>query len=262
MTQDRYDYVIVGAGLAGASAVEGIRQHDKQGSILLAGAEPQRPYNRPPLSKQLWTGKETLEKIFIHGAEFYERERVDLALATQIDAVDAGAREIRDRQGRRYRYGKLLLATGGSPRRLPIPGGGLDGLSYFRTYDDYVQPGAPPRRRRRPSSSAGASSVRRSPPRSTCPVSRSAWSSPDHTSSTGCFRSRSPAHYSPVSPSAGFRFSPATGPCRSPAAACTSSSAPKRVGGYALISPSPGSGSRPTSRSRRRPACKPATGSS
>ncbi len=139
MTLDHYDYVIVGAGLAGVSAVEGIRQRDNQGSILLAGAEPQRPYNRPPLSKQLWTGKETLEKIFIHSAEFYGRERVELALATQIDAVDAGAREIRDRQGRRYRYGKLLLATGGSPRRLPIPGGGLDGLSYFRTYDDYVQ---------------------------------------------------------------------------------------------------------------------------
>lgn len=139
MTEDRYDYVIVGAGLAGASAVEGIRQHDSQGSILLVGAERQRPYHRPPLSKQLWTGKDTIDKIFVHDAEFYDRERAALLLDTHIVAADAGAREIRDRQGRRYRYGRLLLATGGSPRRLPIPGGDLEGLSYLRTYDDYVQ---------------------------------------------------------------------------------------------------------------------------
>jgi len=139
MTQDRYDYIIVGAGLAGASAVEGIRQRDPLGSILLSGAEPQLPYNRPPLSKQLWSGKETLDAIFVHDAGFYARQRVELALDAQVAALDASAREIRDRRGRRYRYGKLLLATGGSPRRLPIPGGDLEGISYFRTYEDYVR---------------------------------------------------------------------------------------------------------------------------
>ena len=63
MAEQRYDYIIGGAGLAGASAVEGIREQDTRGTILLAGADPQRPYNRPPLSKGLWTGKEKLDTI-------------------------------------------------------------------------------------------------------------------------------------------------------------------------------------------------------
>lgn len=139
MTQERYEYIIVGAGLAGASAVEAIRQQDAQGSILLAGAEPQRPYNRPPLSKQLWTGRETLDSIFVHSPGFYEQQHVDLVLDAQIVTLDAAAKTIADRKGRRYRYDKLLLATGGSPRRLSIPGGDLEDISYFRTYDDYVR---------------------------------------------------------------------------------------------------------------------------
>ncbi len=139
MAQQLYDYVIVGAGLAGASAVEGIRERDAQGTILLVGAEPQRPYNRPPLSKQLWTGKETLETIFVHDLQFYEQQRVTLSLNTEIANVDASAKTVVDRNGQRYQYGKLLLATGGHPRTLSIPGGDLDGISYFRTYQDYVR---------------------------------------------------------------------------------------------------------------------------
>ncbi len=139
MAQQLYDYVIVGAGLAGASAVEGIRERDAQGTILLVGAEPQRPYNRPPLSKELWTGKETLDTIFVHDLEFYQKQRVALALNTEITILDAGAKAVGDRNGQRYQYGKLLFATGGQPRTLSIPGGDLDGISYFRTYQDYVR---------------------------------------------------------------------------------------------------------------------------
>ena len=101
MTQESYDYIIVGAGLAGASAVEGIRERDARGSILLAGAEPQRPYHRPPLSKQLWTGKETLDRVFVHGPDFYEQQHVDLVLGAQIVTLDAAAKAIVDREGRR-----------------------------------------------------------------------------------------------------------------------------------------------------------------
>ena len=139
MAQQSYDYIIVGAGLTGASAIEGIRERDAQGTILLVGAEPQRPYNRPPLSKQLWTGKETLDKIFVHDLEFYERQRVALLLNTEIETLDARAKAVVDGNGERYQYGKLLLATGGQPRRLSIPGGDLDGISYFRTYEGYVR---------------------------------------------------------------------------------------------------------------------------
>ena len=139
MAQQLYDYIIVGAGLAGASAIEGIRERDAQGTILLVGAEPQRPYNRPPLSKQLWTGKEALDKIFVHDLEFYERQRVALLLNTEIATLDARAKAVVDRNGERYQYGKLLLATAGQPRRLSIPGSDLDGISYFRTYEGYVR---------------------------------------------------------------------------------------------------------------------------
>ncbi len=139
MAHQLYDYVIVGAGLAGASAVEGIRERNAQGTILLVGAEPQRPYNRPPLSKQLWTGKETLDTIFVHDIEFYERQRVTLLVNTEITTVDASAKTVVGRNGQRYQYGKLLLATGGQPRTLSIPGGDLDGISYFRTYEGYVR---------------------------------------------------------------------------------------------------------------------------
>ena len=139
MAQHSYDYIIVGAGLTGASAVEGIRERDAQGTILLIGAEPQRPYNRPPLSKQLWTGKETLETIFVHKLEFYEQQRVSLLFNTEVTSLDAGAKAVVDRNGQRYPYGKLLLATSGQPRTLSIPGGDLDGISYFRTYESYVR---------------------------------------------------------------------------------------------------------------------------
>jgi 3-phenylpropionate/trans-cinnamate dioxygenase ferredoxin reductase component len=139
VAQQMYDYVIVGAGLAGAFAVEGIRERDGQGTILLIGAEAQRPYNRPPLSKQLWTGKETLDTIFAHDPGFYGQHHVELALSTEIVTLDAAAKTVVARDGRRYQYGKLLLATGGKPRTLPIPGGDLDGIFYFRTYQDYVR---------------------------------------------------------------------------------------------------------------------------
>jgi 3-phenylpropionate/trans-cinnamate dioxygenase ferredoxin reductase subunit len=139
MAQQSYDYIIVGAGLTGASAVEGIRERDARGTILLVGAEPQRPYNRPPLSKQLWTGKETLETIFVHDVAFYEQQHVTLLPNTEIAALDAGAKAVVDGNGQRYLYGQLLLATGGRPRTLSIPGGNLDGISYFRTYESYVR---------------------------------------------------------------------------------------------------------------------------
>ena len=67
-----YQYVIVGAQLTGASAAAGIREIDRNGSILLMGREEHLPYNRPPLSKQLWLGKKTVEEIFLHEAGFYE----------------------------------------------------------------------------------------------------------------------------------------------------------------------------------------------
>ena len=79
-------YVVLGAGLAAASAVEGIRRRDSNGSILLIGAEQEPPYDRPPLSKQLWSGKKTMEEIFLHPGTFYAEQGVELQLGTNIAA--------------------------------------------------------------------------------------------------------------------------------------------------------------------------------
>jgi NADPH-dependent 2,4-dienoyl-CoA reductase/sulfur reductase-like enzyme len=137
MPERFYSYVIIGGGLAGAAAVEGIRQHDTAGSILLISAEREAPYDRPPLSKQLWTGAKQVENIFVHPQQFYTQHGVELKLETDVTELDAAGHIVREPGGDSFRYNKLLLATGGTPRRLTIPGGDLEGLSYYRTLRDY-----------------------------------------------------------------------------------------------------------------------------
>ncbi len=133
-----YDYVIAGGGLAGASAIEGIRERDTSGSILLVGAESHLPYDRPPLSKKLWLGKKKVEDVFLHDRAFYDTHGVTLALDTKASRIDPAAKTLATAGGATYRYGKLLLATGCRPRRLDIPGGDLEGICHFRTLDDYL----------------------------------------------------------------------------------------------------------------------------
>jgi NADPH-dependent 2,4-dienoyl-CoA reductase/sulfur reductase-like enzyme len=137
MTSD-YDYVIVGGGLAGASAVEGIRERDATGRILIVAEEIHLPYDRPPLSKKLWFGKMQLEGIFLHERSFYETHGVTLALGAAASQLDPAVKTVTVAGGATYGYGKLLLATGCKPRKLDIPGGDLDGICYFRGLDDYL----------------------------------------------------------------------------------------------------------------------------
>jgi 3-phenylpropionate/trans-cinnamate dioxygenase ferredoxin reductase subunit len=139
MSEQHYTYIIVGGGLAGASAVQGIRERDMNGSVLLIGSEEFLPYDRPPLSKKLWLGKKKVEEIFVHDEGFYDQNGVKLALGAEVVALDADQKTVTDDKGKSYRYEKLLLATGGVPRSLPIPGGDLDGLYYYRYLDDYLQ---------------------------------------------------------------------------------------------------------------------------
>jgi 3-phenylpropionate/trans-cinnamate dioxygenase ferredoxin reductase subunit len=122
-------YLIVGGGMTGDSAVKGIREQDATGRVTLVGAEPHEPYKRPPLTKGLWqSGDET--KIWRGTAE----HQIDLRLGRRITGLDLDAHRATDDQGEQYEYEKLLLATGGSPRRL---GGADDGVVYFRTLDDF-----------------------------------------------------------------------------------------------------------------------------
>jgi 3-phenylpropionate/trans-cinnamate dioxygenase ferredoxin reductase component len=134
-----HSYIIIGTGLSGASAVEGIRERDQQGSILLLGAEKDLPYDRPPLSKQLWTGGKTIAEIVLHDEAFYKSNNVDLRLGTEVAQIDLEGHSVTDNRGNTYRYQKLLLATGATPKRLNIPGGYLEGISYYRTLPDYRQ---------------------------------------------------------------------------------------------------------------------------
>jgi len=149
--QDSYPYVIVGAGMAGASAVDGIRERDQRGRILLLGHEKDLPYDRPPLSKQLWTGGKKVEEVTLHDDAFYKQNAVDVRLETRVTQIDPAAHTIRDEQGNAWRYERLLLATGGTPRQLTIPGGDLEGISYYRSLEHY--------RRLRGAATAGKSAL-------------------------------------------------------------------------------------------------------
>lgn len=137
MAEQIYPYVIVGAGLAGASAVEGIREADPVGAILLIGGEKHFPYHRPPLSKGLWTGQEEENGLFVHDEAFYREQEVVFLPNTRITGLNVKRKLLTDESGRTYRFHKLLLATGGTPKLLPVPGGTLPEIRYFRTLDDY-----------------------------------------------------------------------------------------------------------------------------
>lgn len=138
MSETQFTYLIVGGGGAGMSALEGIREYDPDGTILLIGQERHPPYERPPLSKQLWFGKAKVENIFLRAADFYEHHGVRLALGTRVSRLDLAAKTVTGADGETYRFAKLLLATGVTPRRLAIPGGDLEGICYYRTLDDYL----------------------------------------------------------------------------------------------------------------------------
>ncbi|MHB9025059.1 MAG: NAD(P)/FAD-dependent oxidoreductase [Armatimonadota bacterium] len=144
MPEREYHYIIVGGGLTGGSAVEGIRQFDQEGSILLIGKEPFLPYDRPPLTKQLWFEKKKVEDVFVHDSVYYARHQAELMLGVEAVVLDSAEHIITDDAGNRYRYENLLLATGGEPRHLSIPGGNLEGICYYRDLTNYLRicPGA------------------------------------------------------------------------------------------------------------------------
>jgi NADPH-dependent 2,4-dienoyl-CoA reductase/sulfur reductase-like enzyme len=127
---NRYKYVIIGGGMTGDAAAHGIRELDPAGSILLVSSDPHAPYNRPPLSKGLWKG-ESEDKIWRPVPQ-----GIDLMLDRRIVSLDAKAKQVSDDQGATYGFEKLLLATGGTPRRLPFASP-PDRIIYYRTYDDY-----------------------------------------------------------------------------------------------------------------------------
>lgn len=124
-----YRYLIIGGGMTADAAVRGIRELDSDGAIGLIGAEKDAPYARPPLSKALWKG-EPLESVWRNTAEAGVHEH----LGCRATSLDLGAKRVVDERGQEYTFEKVLLATGGAPRRLPF---GDDDVIYYRTLEDY-----------------------------------------------------------------------------------------------------------------------------
>lgn len=124
-----YKYIIIGGGMTADAAVLGIRSVDPAGEVGILSTESDPPYNRPPLSKALWKG-ESVDTIWRKS----DQQNVTFHPACTATAIELGKKQVVDAQGNRYSWEKLLLATGGAPRRLPF---GDDHIIYFRTLADY-----------------------------------------------------------------------------------------------------------------------------
>lgn len=135
----RQTFVIVGAGLAGAKAAEGLREQGFGGRIVLIGEEVERPYARPPLSKGYLQGTSEKEIIYVHPASWYTEHGVDLRHETRATAIDRAEHRVYCDVGDAVVYDKLLLATGASPRLLDVPGADPHRIFYLRRVEDCEQ---------------------------------------------------------------------------------------------------------------------------
>jgi 3-phenylpropionate/trans-cinnamate dioxygenase ferredoxin reductase subunit len=127
-----YDILIVGAGHAGAQAAIQLRQLGFTGSVAIAGAEPELPYERPPLSKEYLAGDKPFERMLIRPAAFWTERQIEILPSTRIVAVDAAEHRAAAEDGRGFSYGHLIWAAGGTPRRLRCDGGDLEGVHVVR----------------------------------------------------------------------------------------------------------------------------------
>ncbi len=129
-------YLIVGASLAGGRAAEALRQAGFDGRIVLAGDEPDRPYQRPPLSKAFLRGEYPEGKLYLRPPNYYEQQRIELRLGARATRLDPAARVVELDTGERLGFDRLLIATGATLRRLDTPGAALAGIYYLRTVRD------------------------------------------------------------------------------------------------------------------------------
>jgi 3-phenylpropionate/trans-cinnamate dioxygenase ferredoxin reductase subunit len=132
MTQEQ-TFVIVGASLAGAKAAETLRAEGFTGRVVLVGEETDRPYERPPLSKGYMLGKEPRDKAYVHDAQWYANNNVELVLGVRATALDVRAHTVTLDDVEPLRYDKLLIATGSRVRRLEVAGSDNLGIHYLRT---------------------------------------------------------------------------------------------------------------------------------
>jgi 3-phenylpropionate/trans-cinnamate dioxygenase ferredoxin reductase subunit len=131
-------FAIVGAGQAGAQAVDGLRREGYAGRVVVIGEESSLPYQRPPLSKKFLAGELPVERLTLKPAGFYTQARAELRLGVRAESLDLARRELELSDGERLRYDRLLLATGSAPRKIVVPGADLAGVHYLRTAADVV----------------------------------------------------------------------------------------------------------------------------
>lgn len=129
-------FVIVGASLAGAKAAQELREEGFDGQIVLVGAESERPYERPPLSKDHLRGESERDKAFVHKDSYYAEQQIELITGHPATAIDVHAKQVTLDDDRTLSYDKLLLTTGAEPRLLAVPGAELEGIYYLRTLAD------------------------------------------------------------------------------------------------------------------------------
>jgi 3-phenylpropionate/trans-cinnamate dioxygenase ferredoxin reductase subunit len=129
-------FVIVGASLAGAKAAETLRERGFEGRLVLAGSEAERPYERPPLTKDYLRGESARDTTYVHPADFYAEADIELMSGATVTAIDPAESRVSFAGGADLAYDKLLLTTGAEPRRISVPGSELDGIHYLRTLAD------------------------------------------------------------------------------------------------------------------------------
>jgi NADPH-dependent 2,4-dienoyl-CoA reductase/sulfur reductase-like enzyme len=129
-------FVIVGGGLAGAMAAQTLREEGFTGRVVLIGDEPERPYERPALSKAYLSASTGRDSLFVHPSDWYRQHDVTLLTGVHATELDPAAHSVATDGVGRVSYTKLLLATGSTPRPLPVPGADLDGVLYLRTLAD------------------------------------------------------------------------------------------------------------------------------
>jgi 3-phenylpropionate/trans-cinnamate dioxygenase ferredoxin reductase subunit len=129
-------FIIVGAGLAGAKAAAELRERGFDGRVVLVGAEPERPYERPPLTKDYLRGESERKSVFVHEESFYAGHEISLMTDATVAAIHPDLASITLADGSELGYDRMLLATGAEPRRIAVPGAELEGIHYLRTLAD------------------------------------------------------------------------------------------------------------------------------
>src|SRR5918996_5419625 len=135
-SRGKIDFLIVGAGVAGERAAQALREEGARGRIGMVGSEVERPYNRPPLSKDFLRGETPKHEIYVHPFDWAERHDVELRTETRAERLDTHERTVTLDDGETLRFKRLLLATGSAPRKLDVPGADFENVLLLRTVGD------------------------------------------------------------------------------------------------------------------------------